>query len=247
MPLAHQNYPPSPMGIPTLADLLDVQDLDSQIDRLLERRQGLPELDRFKSEHEAAQALEEELKEAEEELKRIELDFDKAEGELEILEAKLEEHETRLFAGGMSARETEHMRLEVQSLRGQKEAREERVLTMLEEVDPVREAVTALGSRLAAVNERKAELESVIKEEWRKIDAEIARKEERKTEAASPVPDDLMEIYDKLRRIKEGVAIASYDHGVCGGCHMALSPAEEEEAFSDEIPRCVHCRRILVA
>jgi predicted nucleic acid-binding Zn-ribbon protein len=235
------------MGIPTLADLLDVQDLDSQIDRLLERRQGLPELDRFKNEHEAAQTLEEELKEAEEELKRIELDFDKAEGELEILEAKLEEHETRLFAGGMSARETEHMRLEVQSLRGQKEAREERVLTMLEEVDPVRETVTALGSRLAAVNERKAELESVIKEEWRKIDAEIARKEERKTEAASPVPDDLMEIYDKLRRIKEGVAIASYDHGVCGGCHMALSPAEEEEAFSDEIPRCVHCRRILVA
>ncbi|MBW3666808.1 MAG: hypothetical protein KY394_04345 [Actinobacteria bacterium] len=235
------------MRIPTLADLLDVQELDSQIDRLLERRQSLPELERFKNEHESGQRLEEELEEARAELKQIELDLDKAEGELEMLEAKLEEHETRLFAGGMSARETEHMRLEVQSLRGQKDAREERVLAMLEEIDPVRQRVTDLESELATVNERKAELERAIKEEWRKIDAEIARKEERKTEAASPVSEDLMDLYDKLRRIKEGVAIASYDHGVCGGCHMALSPAEEEEAFSDEIPRCAHCRRILVA
>jgi predicted nucleic acid-binding Zn-ribbon protein len=247
MPLLERNYPPTSMAIPTLADLLDVQELDSQIDRLLERRQSLPELERFKSEHESAQSLEKDLEEARGELRRIELDLDKAEGELEMLETKLDEHETRLFAGGMSARETEHQRLEVESLRGQREAREERVLAMLEELDPIRQRVTELEDELVRVNERKARLEAVIKTEWGKIDAEIARKEERKTEAASPVAEDLMELYDKLRRIKEGVAIASYENGVCGGCHMALSPAEEEEALSDEIPRCVHCRRILVA
>lgn len=235
------------MGIPALVDLLDVQELDSQIDRLLERRQSLAELEAFKTQHETAQRLEKQLEGAAAELKRIELDLDKAEGELELLEVKLDEHETRLFAGGMSARETEHMRLEVQSLRGQKDAREERVLAMLEEIDPARQQVAELESQLTSVGAKRDELEAVIKSEWRKIDAEIARKEERKGEAAIPVPDDLMKIYDKLRRIKEGVAIAGYDHGVCGGCHMALSPAEEEEAFSDEIPRCVHCRRILVA
>jgi predicted nucleic acid-binding Zn-ribbon protein len=235
------------MGIPALADLLDVQDLDSQIDRLLERRQSLPELEEFKERHEEIQRLEARLEEASDELKQIELDLDKGEGELEILEAKLEEHETRLFAGGMSARETEHMRLEVQSLRAQKEAREERVLGMLEDVDPARHAVADLRERIAKISSEKGRLEAVIKEEWRKIDAEMARKEERKSEAAAPIPDDLMDLYEKLRRTKEGVAIAGYDHGVCGGCHMALSPAEEEEALSAEIPRCVHCRRMLVA
>lgn len=235
------------MGIPALTDLLDVQDLDSQIDRLLERRQSLPELEAFRQKHEQGQRLEKELEEASAELKRVELDLDKAEGELELLETKLEEHETRLFAGGMSARETEHMRLEVQSLRAQKEAREERVLGMLEEIDPAREKVAGLSEELAAADTEKERLEGVIKEEWRKIDAEMARKEERKSEAAAPVPDDLMELYDSLRRIKEGVAIAPFDHGVCGGCHMALSRAEEEEAFAEDVPRCVHCRRILVA
>ncbi len=36
------------MEIPALADLLDLQDVDLQIDRLLERRQGLPELEQYR-------------------------------------------------------------------------------------------------------------------------------------------------------------------------------------------------------
>lgn len=234
------------MKLSSLADLLDVQDLDSQIDRLLEKRQSLPELEDYKKAHESLKQLEGQKVDAAASLRVVELDLDKAEGELQILEAKLNEHETRLFAGGMSGRETEHMRLEVQGLRGQREAMEENVLRLLEEVDPAREGVEGLEKEIAEVTAEKDRLEAVIKSEWKTIDAELARKESRKVEAVSPIDSDLMATYEKLRRIKEGVAIASFDHGVCGGCHMTLSPAEQEEAFDDEIPRCVHCRRILV-
>src|SRR3970282_902436 len=133
-----------------LPDLLDVHDLDLQIDRLLERRQSLPELAGYKAAHEKELELNSELERAGSELKTLELDFDKSEGELQILELKLQEHETRLYAGGMSSRETEHMRLEVQSLKGQREALEERVLGMLEELDPAREGVAQLRSRQEA-------------------------------------------------------------------------------------------------
>lgn len=235
------------MEITSLADLLDVQDLDLQIDRLLERRQSLPELAAYKAAHEKELELNSELETAGSELKTLELDFDKSEGELQILELKLQEHETRLYAGGMSGRETEHMRLEVQSLKGQREALEERVLGMLEQLDPAREGVAQLRSRLETLAGDKASLEAAIKAEWKQIDAELARKEERKREALVPVPGELVEMYEKLRQIKEGVAIGRFEHGVCGGCHMALSPTEQVEALSAEIPRCVHCRRILVA
>lgn len=231
----------------SLADLLDVQALDTQIDRLLEERESLPELEAYRAVHEKLTALESELDHARVDLRELELALDKAEGELELLEIKLDEHETRLFGGGMSARETEHMRLEVQSLKGQKDALEEKVIRLLEQVDPVKEKVGNLESQIEEQSAEKGELESSIKEQWKRIDAEIARKEERKSEAIAPIGDDLLELYEKLRTIKEGVAIASFDHGVCGGCHMALSPAEREEAFADELPRCVHCRRLLVA
>ena len=235
------------MELLSLADLLDVQNLDLQIDRLLEKRQSLPELDVYKTVHSRLQELEAKRDASAEILNQLELQVDKSEGELEILEIKLNEHETRLFAGGMSARETEFMRLEVQGLRGQREAMEERVLQMLEDIDPARDEVKSLETEIEAADSEKVELEASIKLQWKEIDGELARKEDRKKEAVRPIDDDLMELYEKLRRIKEGVAVASYDRNVCGGCHMAFSPAEQEEAFSSDLPRCVHCRRILVA
>ena len=235
------------MELTSLADLLDLQELDLQIDRLLDERQNLPELAKYKKAHEELGTLEHELGEAADSLRSLELDFDKSEGELEILEAKLKEHETRLFAGGMSGRETEHMRLEVESLRGQREAMEERVLRLLDTVDPAREVVTRLTDRKEEIEREKGRLEAVIKEEWKRIDAEVARKEERKLDAVKPIPPDLLEMYEKLRASKAGVAVGRVEGGVCGGCNMALSPAEKDEALSQDIPRCVHCRRILVA
>src|SRR5690606_23935305 len=89
--------------------------------------------------------------------------------------------------------------------------------------------------------------DGLIREAWRQIDAELARKEEAKKEALAPIAPGLVEVYEELRGTKEGVAIAAFENGVCGGGHMALSPSEREEAFSEDLPRCVHCRRILVA
>lgn len=234
------------MELPALADLLDVQELDLEIDRLLHRRSSLPELERYRLTQQQIEDLEARIETASEELRQVERDTDKAEGELEMLEIKLQEHETRLFAGNMSARETEHMRLEVQSLRGQKGASEERVLGLLDRLDPARGDLTKIEAERDVLQKEKEELEAAITQEWRTIDAELARKEERKREALAPVPSDLVELYETLRGSKEGVAIGRLENDTCGGCHMRLSPAEAVDVKQADPPRCVHCRRILV-
>ncbi len=235
------------MTITTLADLLDVQRIDLEIDRLLNDRGTLRELGEYKLAFEKTQELQAERATAGAILREIELRLDKSEGELEMLETKLKEHETRLFAGGMSGRETEFMRLEVQSLRGQRETMETRVLQGLDEVDPAREAVADLDRRLEELSAERQRLDGLIKAAWKVIDGDLARREAEKVQAVEGIPDDLIQLYEQLRDIKEGVAIAAYEHNVCGGCHLTLSPAEHEETFSVELPRCVHCRRILVA
>lgn len=231
----------------TLSDLLDLQGIDLAIDRLLERRQSIPQLVEYKTVHDRLGELSAEREAVAEQLQQVERDLDKADGELEILEAKLSEHETRLFAGGMSGKETEYMRLEVQSLGGQRDAMEGRVLQMLEDIEPAREDLGKRDAVIAELEGEKSRLDGEIRAEWKVIDAAVAKEEARKAEAVRPISPEMLEMYEKLRELKEGVAIASYDHGVCGGCHMSFSPAEQEEAFADEIPRCVHCRRILVA
>lgn len=234
------------MEIPAYADLLDVQALDLEIDRLLHRRSSLPELERYRLTQEQIDDLDQRHESASAELRQLELDTDKADGELEILETKLDQTETRLFAGGMSARETEHMRLEVQGLQGQKSASEERVLGLLDRLDPARQTIEDMDRSRERLAEEKQELEQTISAEWRQIDGELSRKEERKRQALVPVPDELVELYEKLRATKEGVAIGRLDDGTCGGCHMRLSPTEIADVKGSEPPRCVHCRRLLV-
>jgi uncharacterized protein len=234
------------MEITGLADLLDLQDVDLAIDRLLHQRQTLPELAAYQEITARLELLESEHDRLSSELRNLERDADKAEGELELIEIKLKESETRLYAGGMSGRETEQKRLEVQSLRGQQSTMEERVLGVLDRLDPLREQVGILTKDKDALAEEARRLEQLISDAWQDIDGQIARLEARKMGIAAPIPSGLVKLYDQLRRTKEGVAVGRLDGGVCGGCHLALSRPEQIEAAEWDPPRCIHCMRILV-
>ena len=234
------------MEIPALADLLDLQDVDLEIDRLLDQRQNLPELEQYKAANAERVEAEKQADALAAELKQTNLDLDKAEGELELTEIKLSETETRLYSGGMNARETENMRLEVQQLKDRKGRMEESVLELLDS----REALEARHSEAqTAVETTKAaeqRLESTIGAAWKEIDLAVGRFEQRKSGIVEGIPEDLLARYEKLRRTKEGVAVGRLEHGQCGGCHLALSTTEQNEARESDPPLCVHCRRILV-
>ncbi|HSL27396.1 MAG TPA: hypothetical protein VLA54_14055 [Acidimicrobiia bacterium] len=236
---------PAPPGM-GLSDLLDLQEVDLVIDRLLHQRQTLPELTSYQEAAGRRDQLEATLAGRAGQLRSLELDLDKAEGELELVELRLKEAETRLFAGGMSGRETEQKRLEVQSLRGQQGALEERVLNLIDQVEPVRAEVTALESQRSAANQEVGILEETIATAWKHIDAKIGRHEQSKADIAGPISPELLALYEQLRRSKEGVAISRLAGGVCGGCHLTLSRPEQAEAADWDPPRCIHCMRILV-
>jgi predicted nucleic acid-binding Zn-ribbon protein len=229
-----------------LSDLLDLQEVDLAIDRLLHQRETLPELAALAGARARLQALEAEYQGLHEELRRLERDEDKAEGELEILEAKLKESETRLFAGGMSARETEQKRLEVEALRGQQAAMEGRALAILDQLDPLRAEESRITKARDEVQAEVDRLAGIVAAAWKEIDAHIARREATKRELAAPINGDLLDLYEQLRRSKEGVAIGRLEGGVCGGCHLALSLPEQREAGEWDPPRCIHCMRLLV-
>ncbi len=230
----------------SLADLLDLQDVDLQIDRLLDRRAGLPELDDYKAAHADVERLTKEVDAAVERLKGIELDLDKTTGELELTEQKAASEENRLYAGGMSARDADYLRREVEMLRTKVSNMEERVLELMEDKEQAEQALAALRAELADATARKQELEGIIGETWRKIDAEIGLKEARKAEIVPLIDPDLLELYEDLRRTRKGAVVGPLENGICGVCHLKLSAAEVAEVLRESPPRCIHCRGILV-
>lgn len=230
----------------SLHDLLDLQDVDSRIDRLLDQRQNLPELEDYRSAHDEIVRIEAERSTAEGRLRETGLAIDKTTGELEIVQEKASAEEMRLYAGGLSARDADFLRREVELLKAKTGGMEEEILELMEAREEIELDVARLTAELENANGRKTELETGIREAWKTIDAELAVKERRKKEIIPLVDQDLIDMYDTLRGSLDGRAVGSLSGGVCGACNLMLSSAEENEVRRQDPPRCVHCRAILV-
>ena len=230
----------------SLADLLDLQEVDIQIDRLLHERQSLPELDEYRQAHEHTETLHKQLTAAEMELRDTSLELDKTEGELELTGQRLEAEQNRLYAGGMSARDAEFLRREVEMLAKQRSDAEDKVLELMESRERQEAVAGDLKRRHDESAAAKAGIEEVIKRSWAGIDSRLAAKEARKSEIVPLIDGDLLELYEELRRSKEGVAVGALTDNTCGGCHLQLTVPEVTEARRSDPPRCIHCRRILV-
>lgn len=230
----------------SLEDLLDLQAVDSGIDRLLERRAGLPELEAYRVAHEKAEQLESEIEALAARIRDLDLRSDKSDGELKIDEEKAHREEQRLYAGGLSARDAEHLRAEVDMLRRRISAREDEILALMEEREGLGDSMSNIADERDAVAADRDRIEAAIAAAWAEIDAEVGRLEEKKAAVVVLVEPDLMALYEEVRPAKEGVAVVRLGEGVCGGCHLTLSAAEQIQAAKESPPRCIHCRRILV-
>ncbi|MDH3729178.1 MAG: hypothetical protein OER77_16730 [Myxococcales bacterium] len=229
-----------------MEDLLDLQSVDLEIDRLLDQRASLPELDQYKAAHAALEAIAIELEEARGADREVGLAVDKSDGELTLISEKRDAEERRLYAGGLNARETGALMSEVEMLGKQVTEMEEMTFKLLDERDAHQKVVAALEQRQQQAKADEDRLEAVIAESWKAIDADVAVQEDKKKSIASRIDPELMEIYEELRPIKDGVAVGRLGEGICGGCHLRLSEAEQIEVAKTDPPRCVHCRRLLV-
>jgi uncharacterized protein len=231
----------------SLEDLFDLQVVDLEIDRLLNRRQTLSELEQYRLAHERGAALDLRLADAEGRSRQAELAADKAQGELDVAEDKKKREERRLYAGGIGARDAENLRKEVEMLGRLASEREDQILELIDAREKAEAELAELRAERTSAQAEKDRLGATIKEEWRVIDADIARAEARKRAIVPLITPDLISLYEELRPHKEGVAVGRLADGICGGCHLRLSAAEQVEVLRDFPPRCMHCRRILVA
>lgn len=228
------------------ADLLDLHDIDLQIDKLLENRASLPELDDYRVAHGEVDRLDKELTEARASLKQTDLSLHKTTGELEIAAEKAASEQNRLYAGGLSARDADYLRREVESLYKKVSGYEDDVLNFMEEKETTEATIELLETDLTSATEEKDRLAATIQDRWRVIDKELAAKEERKSIAAELVDEYLMGIYDDMREGRKDRVVGRLEDGICGACHLRLSAAEVSRVSKDDPPRCIHCRAILV-
>jgi predicted nucleic acid-binding Zn-ribbon protein len=232
------------------ARLLDLQALDSSLDRLDHRRRTLPELATIEKLTDALREVSDALVTAETLDSDLAREQRKAEGDVEQVASRSARDQTRLDAGQVSSpRELENLQSEILSLAKRRSDLEDIVLEIMErreaaqaDISSLRLSATSLTAELAAATEKRDE-------SFAAIDAEAAASRTARAAVAPDIGADLLALYEKIRATSDGVGAAALHRARCEGCHLTLNPSDlghMRAAAPDEVLRCEECRRILV-
>ncbi len=228
--------------------LLELQELDSTIDRLEHRRRQLEEGEEVAAARAVAEEAESRLGEIRLALDAVEAEQRRLEHEIESLEQKAAADEKRMYDGSIAnPKELEALQHEIGSIRERKSRTEDELLERMERLEELEARATRAEQEVA---EARAKLDSIGGDAARELDEVLARlTDARATRDALSLELDeaLLELYEELRVQKKRVGAAAIVDGVCQACHEKLSALELDRLkHAEGVKRCEYCRRIVV-
>lgn len=227
-----------------LKDLLELQRLDLKIEAYRERELEIPkQKNKFKITRERLDA---ELKGSDQRVKDLQVEQRACEGDIQQKQLNIKKYEGQLLAVKKNE-EYQALLHEIDILKKQIGVKEERILTIMLDIDTAKSTLDEDKKRIAA------ELK-VIDSECAIIDAELAEAvKERQTLEAQRIPlikqidALLLSRYDRIRKAKKsGPAVVVMRNESCSGCNMKILPQVVNELLAGDKPHaCPHCGRLL--
>jgi uncharacterized protein len=123
---------------------------------------------------------------------------------------------------------------------------EDQILTHMEEAEQIKvrqdEAQGALDREEKIILEDK----KVVERQVEQLRGELEQLQSQRQKWIDQVPEEVMEVYDRVSRSRKGVAMAEAKNAMCMECHMRIRPQLFQEIKrNDSIITCESCSRIL--
>ncbi|MFN2614637.1 MAG: zinc ribbon domain-containing protein [Actinomycetota bacterium] len=229
--------------------LLDLQRIDSSLDRLAQRKADLPEqreLDALAAERAGLAVTH---GERQGELDAVVREQSKLEDEISSITSKIEHEQARLYSGQVqNPKELSNIQAELDALRRRKSHLEDQELEVMEKREAIEGDAGALTTQLGELDARIAAAAAARDSASVEIENELSSLGAERAQIVPSLPAEVIEVYEEARVKRGGVAVGALQNGMCTACRLPLSPlARDEIRRSDNpLPRCENCRRILV-
>lgn len=230
--------------------LLDLQALDSGLDRLEWRRRTLPEIAEIENLSAQLRELGGALDAAESARHESARAQARLEGDVDGVRSRAVRDQGRLDSGAISSpRELENLQSEIASLTRRRDTLEDELLELMEVAEEAAGNVARLSTEQAAAQAQRTAAIERRDTAWAEIDQQSTEQRAARTALAAELPTDLLALYERIRASSDGVGAARLHRRRCEGCHIELSGADLSdlaEAPPSRVLRCEECRRILV-
>lgn len=228
--------------------ILELQELDSAIDRLEHRRAQLEEGGELAAVRSAMELAESRLGEIRLALDQLGVEQRRFENEIDTMDQKAAADRKRLYDGSIAnTKELDALQHEIANIGERKTRTEDELLERMERREELEARAVEADTEVAGARARVEEVGGDAVRELDEIAATLTEKRAARDALAPEIDEELLELYGDQRRQKRGIGAAALVDGVCQACHEKLSALELDRLKHTEgVKRCEYCRRIVV-
>lgn len=226
--------------------LYQLQKIDTQIDQ---NKTRLQEIEKSLKDSKSVLQAEAEVERAKRKLQQTRQALKSVEEKTRDVVTKIEQSEASLYGGKVrNPKELQDLQMEVASLKKRTASLEDQQLELMLEQEQAEQENEAVGVNLSKVKATDIEQKAGLVGEQAQLMKTNDRLMAERNAIISSVPKENLEIYERLRTQKRGLAVSPIDEGACNACGSVLRPAEIQSArSSQQMVYCSSCGRLLYA
>jgi predicted nucleic acid-binding Zn-ribbon protein len=167
------------------------------------------------------------------------------EGEIKVIQEKISKHKDQLY----QVKTNEQYRAMQREIEGEEQnirTIEDRILEKMVEAESLQKLVQDAAARLEDEKTRVAGETKRLESARQAAEEERSQRLARRATLAEGLSASIRETYERVRRGRNGVAVAEVRDGFCTGCNVRLRPQMYNEVRTGEsIATCDSCSRLL--
>ena len=170
-----------------------------------------------------------------------------SEWELSELGSKISVVEKKLYGGSVkNPRELTPFQQDMEILKAQRAEREDKLLALMMDVDSLQQDVGLKKGDFEKIEQEWRENQQKLSNQQAELETELAQLKQKRDMLASQIDSASLDLYEEMRRAKQGQAVAKVVQGRCQGCRISLSVSDQQKArMAQELAQCSNCGRIL--
>ena len=229
-----------------LSNLVELQDLDNKIYKLIDSKSNGENVLNLKSLELDYKELLEKINEDKKELSGFFLKKEDNEKKIISLELQIKEIEKKLSGDSLDSSETLNYSNQKESLKIQIDNFKLEVRELKEQNSDQLQVMNDRENFLEDIKSQLINLSKIVKNEWDKIDKQILDLEKEKLEFISTFPDELKELYDNLKKRGLEVIAAFRNDNQCGCCGVELTTSEIDQILKSKFQQCSYCDGVVI-
>ncbi|GAA1738952.1 C4-type zinc ribbon domain-containing protein [Isoptericola hypogeus] len=229
--------------------LLEVQALDTRLQQLTHQRRTHPSLAALAELEKRIADLHGSLVDSRTAVGDLERELAKSEADVAQVRARAERDQHKLDSGALSAKDSQALVSELESLGRRQSVLEDAELEVMERLEAHQESLAKVEAAHADLVAGKEKATAERDAAWAEIDTTGRRVAGERAAAVAGLDAGLVTLYDRLRGQLGGQGAAALRGGRCEGCRLELNAgdlAAVRSAAPDQVVRCEECGRILV-